>query len=1154
MWIKPSIWNFGSGTVAPRTMFTAFRFQSSATCGEAVVATLGAAAEGTARIAALAKAATAAGMSLRPGFIFFPPIRTSTRQHPASHSGLQAHQAFAGSCRVACRCSACSPCRLSESTVGVNQWPRSQPVLTCSTGPLVDPKVQRSTMRAGAWQVGSGQGMRSDMAAVLLLRHRLVSSSSRRCGMGDRHESGIRHSLWRVDLPIFMAPTTYAPVPLQSQRRDNPGEMGGRVASPTLVGRVEELRILKAARSRAANGEPAVVLLGGEAGVGKTRLVTELAARCGADGTRVLSGGCVPVSAGGLPFTPIMEVLRVLLAELGPGGVRDLLAFLVRNLRREQVLLVASYRSDEPGQGRLGPYLAELDRGGSVQRLELQRFDRAETIAQLTAILGAVPSNDLVDAVFARSEGNPFFTEELLAAVRAGSGELPATVRDLLRGRVEALPEPARQVLAAVAVGGRPVPHRLLAAAAGLDERGLVEALRAAVAHQLLVSRPGEDGYEVRHALRREVIEADLLPGERARLHAGYAHALTGRPELAAGDSPAVAAAELAAHWDAAGEPARALPARVQAGLTAERARGFPEAHQHYERALTLWERVPDPGRPAGLDRVDLLARAAEAAALAGAVQRAAGLLQDALSWVDPAIEPVRAAVLLTRLGDHRGTTRDEPGALAAYADAERLLAGAPPSAEHARMLASHALTLTQLGWRSPKAIQYCEQAIRIARAAGARAEEAHALATLGMCLDDLNQLDRAIALQLEARRIAEGVGDTETVIRTYATLSHSLVAAGREREALDDAHQGYQRARQLGLQRAMGSYVASDLARRLLASGRWEDCERLTREALCGDSWADRVLHATRGRLLARQGDFAAAREQLRLALRLSLPLTRDDAWLGLAELGLWAGHDEDAETAVAEGLRWYAEVDPQRILPQAIIPWYVLALRLAADRAERAAARRAPEEGAEARRQAAPVAAEVGRLAAARELQAARPSVTAGLLLAQAERSRLEGASDPERWQAAAAAYDRLQRPFEAAYARFRQAEALLAARASRQQAEQALRSAHRTAVALGAGPLRREIELLAQRGRLRLDEQVNMTPPAAVPPSPTAPLGLTRRETEVLALVAQGRSNRQIGQQLFITEKTASLHVSHILTKLGVASRVEAAGVAHRLGLGT
>src|SRR6266508_1864620 len=600
MWIKPSIWNFGSGTVAPRTMFTAFRFQSSATCGEAVVATLGAAAEGTARIAALAKAATAARMSLRPGFIFFPPIRTSTRQHPASHSGLQAHQAFAGSCRAACRCSACSPCRLSESTVGVNQWPRSQPVLTCSTGPLVDPKVQRSTMRAGAWQVGSGQGMRSDMAAVLLLRHRLVSSSSRRCGMGDRHESGIRHSLWRVDLPIFMAPTTYAPVPLQSQRRDNPGEMGGRVASPTLVGRVDELRILKAARSRAANGEPAVVLLGGEAGVGKTRLVTELAARCGADGTRVLSGGCVPVSAGGLPFTPIMEVLRVLLAELGPGGVRelagpswpelawllpalgkpqtagppsqaaqarlfevllgllgrlgeqaplvlvledlhwadrstrDLLAFLVRNLRREQVLLVASYRSDEPGQGRLGPYLAELDRGGPVQRLELQRFDRAETIAQLTAILGAVPSNDLVDAVFARSEGNPFFTEELLAAVRAGSGELPATVRDLLRGRVEALPAPA--------------------------------------AHQLLVSRPGEDGYEVRHALLREVIEADLLPGERARLHAGYAHALTGRPELAAGDSPAVAAAELAAHWDAAGEPARALPARVQAGLTAERA------------------------------------------------------------------------------------------------------------------------------------------------------------------------------------------------------------------------------------------------------------------------------------------------------------------------------------------------------------------------------------------------------------------------------------------------------------------------------------------------------------------------------------------------------------------------------------------------------
>jgi AAA ATPase domain len=242
--------------------------------------------------------------------------------------------------------------------------------------------------------------------------------------------------------------------------------MGGRVASPTLVGRVEELETLEAARRRAADGEPAVVLVGGEAGVGKTRLAAELTARCLVDGTRVLAGGCVPVGGNGLPFAPIMEALRPLPEELGvdavrelggpswrelarllptlgepeagPAGqvaqarlfelllgllarlsqqtpvtlvvedlhwadqsTRDLLAFLVRNLRRERILAVLTYRSDEPRTDRLGPWLAELDRVGPVRRLELVRLDRAETVAQLIGILGAVPAADLVDELLA---------------------------------------------------------------------------------------------------------------------------------------------------------------------------------------------------------------------------------------------------------------------------------------------------------------------------------------------------------------------------------------------------------------------------------------------------------------------------------------------------------------------------------------------------------------------------------------------------------------------------------------------------------------------------------------------------------------------------------------------------------------------------------
>jgi DNA-binding CsgD family transcriptional regulator/tetratricopeptide (TPR) repeat protein len=1014
-------------------------------------------------------------------------------------------------------------------------------------------------------------------------------------------------------LPIFGRPSLTAAVSLWPVARDNPGEMGGRVASPTFVGRVEELQTLEAARVRAADAEPAVVLVGGEAGVGKTRLVAELTSRCAADGTRVLAGGCVPVGEGGLAYAPIVEALRALASEVGltavrelvgtswaelarllpalgepasgpPGpaaqvrlfelllgllrrlgertpvvlvvedlhwadqSTRDLLAFLVRNLRRERLLLVVTYRTDEPGQQRLGPYLAELDRGGPVQRLELPRLDRAETAAQLTGILGAAPAVDLVDGVFARSEGNPFFSEELLESVRAGSVTLPTTMRDLLQGRIEALPEPAQQVLRVAAVAGRQVPHPLLAAVAGLDEGPLDSALREAVTHQLLMTR--EDGYQFRHALLREVVDAGLLPGERARLHVAYAHALTEWPELSAG-SPAAAAAELATHWDAAGDAAWALPARVQAGLAAEQAHAFPEAQRHYERALQLWEQVPKPGRPAGLDRIDLLARTADATALAGAAQPATQLLEDALGRVDPAAEPVRAAVLLGRLGDHRRVAGDEAGALAAFEQAERLLVGKPPSAERARVLAAHAYTLG-MSLRIEEALARSEEAIACARAVDAWTEEAKALRVLAGDLAALGQPDRAITLALEARRIAEDMGDAETVIDTYLAITFVLKVAGRERDALQEAQQGYQRARELGLERATGSFLANSLSFNLLDAGRWAECEQLTRELLASDRWGAFNLHNALGTLLSRRGEFAAAHEQLNLALRLSPPFFEDAAWLGLAELALWEGRHDEASAAVAEGLRWSTERDPQGTLLLLSSPWYSLALRLEADWAERAAARRVVQEVAEARRRATPVLVELDRLAAAPTPQARYPFVTAHLQLARAEQSRLEGRSDPERWRVAVEAWERLEHPFPAAYARFREAEALLTGGASRQHAETVVRAAHQTTVSLGAGPLRREIDLLAQRGRLRLEEPADTTAASKAPSSAAASLGLTQREMEVLALVAEGRTNRQIGQALFITPKTASVHVSRIFAKLGAASRGEAAAIAHRLGL--
>jgi tetratricopeptide (TPR) repeat protein len=387
------------------------------------------------------------------------------------------------------------------------------------------------------------------------------------------------------------------------------------------------------------------------------------------------------------------------------------------------------------------------------------------------------------------------------------------------------------------------VPHRLLAAVAGRDDDTLVTKLRTAVDDQLLVTQPGEDGYEFRHALLREVVEADLLPGERVRLHGKYAKALAERPELA-GVPPAVAAAELAIHWDRAGEPTRALPARVAAGLAAEHARAFAEADRHYRRALELWEQVTDPDRLAGLDQVELLARAAQAAAQTGASDHATGLLEQAHGHLDRTIDPVRAARLLRRLGNHRHNALDHAGALAAYAEAERLLAAEAPSAEQATVLASHAHELESIG-RPLEAIPLLEEAITVARLVGARAKEASALSKLALCLDDPDDVERSIALHLEARRLAEEAGDAEIIIDTYANLGETLKLAGRGQEALVDAREGYQRARQLGLEHAVGSYVAYHLAWQLLAAGHWAECERFTAEVLAIDSWDAHDLHA---------------------------------------------------------------------------------------------------------------------------------------------------------------------------------------------------------------------------------------------------------------------------------------------------------------------
>ncbi|HEX5900231.1 MAG TPA: AAA family ATPase [Solirubrobacteraceae bacterium] len=451
--------------------------------------------------------------------------------------------------------------------------------------------------------------------------------------------------------------------------------MTQRVTSPEFVGRERELAGLSAALERAADGRPAVALVSGESGVGKTRLVAELAAGARAQGARVLTGDCVDLGDGELAYAPIVSALRGLdvgeldgaaglapllpqldppeagaqsalsqgrvfelllallgrLAEAQPLGLvfedvhwadrssRDFLAFFVRNARQQRVLLVATYRTDELHRRHpLRALVAEAERAPIVERVGLERFTREEIVAQLTGILGRRPEARLVDELFARAEGNPFFTEELAAA--ATGERLPANVADALMLRVEGLSASAQAVLRLAAVAGPRVSHGRLERAAGLAPDELVAGLREAVAHNIVVSDPETDAYGFRHALMREALADDLLPGERGPLHAALARALEADPALSV--SPSGVTAQLAFHWFAAHNLPAAFSASAQAGAEAMRLAAFAEANAHYERAIELWDGVPEDVRAAGPSLVDLIRSAAEAAHLAGEYPR----------------------------------------------------------------------------------------------------------------------------------------------------------------------------------------------------------------------------------------------------------------------------------------------------------------------------------------------------------------------------------------------------------------------------------------------------------------------------------------------------------------------------------------------------
>jgi ATP/maltotriose-dependent transcriptional regulator MalT len=962
------------------------------------------------------------------------------------------------------------------------------------------------------------------------------------------------------------------------------------VAETPFIGRVDELQRLDDALAAASDGRPSVIIVGGDAGVGKTRLLRQVAAGVDRDVT-VMWGGCMPLGERGLPLAPVVQVLRDLdergllpdpvppaLERLMPlsaaassaqsagrvrvfqvfdellellardhtallviddlhwadRSTRELLSFITYNLRSQRLLVLGSFRADDlHSEHPLLPQLAEWRRNPNVHRIDLAPFDPLETAEHLADLLGERVDAALVEGILSRTDGNAFFIEELVAARSIDSGPVPESLRELLLVRAASVDPSARRLLRVASAAGGRVDEITLAAVIGWSPEDVGEALRRLVGRRLL-GVDGE-GYRFHHALMREALHDDLTPLERREIHRAYAQVLGEDPTLAQSGS-AAATAELAYHWQEAGDRPRALTAWIDAVAAAESMLAFSEAHADLEHALELWDTVPDADALAGASKVDLLRRAAEDAFLGDSPARAVELARLAIARVDAAAEPMAAGLLHERLARYMWNTSDQYEALEVYRRAAELVPS-EPSVERADVLAGLGGHLMVLG-RYEEARPITEEALEMARSVGATRAEYIAVDTLGTLVCTQEDVDRGLVLLERALAMAKEAGDSFEQMRALWNIFANTFSAARWEEVLRLFEIIRREFPRLGQAHEVIELQAN-AADCLMRLGRWDEAEELVADARRRQRPGSEPARLPE--LDMARGRFDEARSYLDHQRSEKVFVNLEMAgWpcCNLAEIACWEGRPLAARALVDEGLSITADQDESLVIA------YLCAtgLRAEADIADEARSRRGDADAEEAIRVGS------GLLDRARGLLR-RPGPhngwkrEVGALVAQceAEASRLRGAANPDIWADAVAAWERLAVPYQAACNRRHLAEALWVA-GDRVAARAELERAYEVAETLGAEPLRTSLARLGRRARIDLGDQ------SGVPVG----MSLTPREFEVLTLVAAGQSNRQIAHALFITEKTASVHVSNILAKLSVASRGEAAAVAHREGL--
>jgi DNA-binding CsgD family transcriptional regulator/tetratricopeptide (TPR) repeat protein len=972
----------------------------------------------------------------------------------------------------------------------------------------------------------------------------------------------------------------------------------------TLVGRAAELARLRALLQDAAAGRAVTGLVSGDAGIGKSRLVDEAQRIAEQDGFTVLCGQCAEIGDS-VPYLPFADAFRTappriekaiktrpVLSRLLPDGgeqdhevdwagltrqqmfgavlsllselaaespvllviedlhwadasTRHLVTFLARMLHRERVAIIGTYRTDDLDRRHpLRGVIAELLRLPMVALVELGPLPAAALAEILSngqnapSPLSAATLNSLVE----RAEGNAYYAEELLTASSCAEGTLPTGLAALLLSRVERVSDAAQQVLRAAAVAGGGAADDLVRAASGLPDDVYEEAVREAAGHQLL-AHDELDGYRFRHALLREAVYADLMPGERTRLHARLASLLAGVPG---------AAAELAHHSMASHDIPGAFAASVQAGIEADRLGAPAEAHRHYDLALELWLRVQGADRIAGMSRGKLGLRSALAAAASGDVPRAVHLLRRIRDWVPAATASAASAELRCRVGERlayhllQGENKQWYAEALDVAEATvREMLDAPPTWYRARAMATYAIAL-MAAFRNDDARDWASRARAAARAAGSASVEADALATTGQLALRSGSSDEAIGLFTAAIEQAGATGSVSVRLRAGYQLAAERLARGELAEAAEVAHRGVEWAEAEGLGLAPYGLDLQHLHFQAhFADGCWDHAQELA------DGFPVRVTRQAEAQLSAMALFVDVARGNPVVAERRTwLEPFWDDVFVAyiargiLAEHALWQG---DYERALAEA---EAAIDADAWPAHSPSVIRVTAIALAA-RADRAALLRATGDAAAAAAEAAAGAALLG-VAADGATFPARPKAVLGpegrgwRARCEAEYARLTGANSPDLWERVLAEFG----PgyvYEIARTQWRLAEALVEA-GRRDEATAVWCAARDTAARLRAAPLSAALDDLARRARL---DHGNRGRPDHGLAGASRFAALTDRELEVLRLLARGMSNREIGAELFITAKTASVHVSNILGKLGAASRTEAAAIAYREG---